>query len=537
VASGRTKRRVLHLKEIHFAGESGMTSYRGVFRGAALLLAAMAGNASAFQVFTVTRFDDPAPNGCLANDCSLREAVLAANALADYDVVVLGTGTYSLTSTVLVQDQVRILGVGPASTHVLATAPLDPLLQIDESTPTTLVLDNLSIDAAGGKEVRGIASSSLVLEFVLAPNPESYFYLGFGDGGVVNVFNSDIAGFFGFYGSWNAAIEDSHFGRLTIVQTDSSVNYQTYLQRVVVDGLNRTDGLLRIASLGEVSLAEVTVQNTNVGLYIDKIPELLTIDRLRYLDNGAPVRVVVDAEVTITRSEFRGNLPLSPNRPAALWVNQAGSKVFVRDSTFVGNTGTSDTGGAVLVEKGAHLELTNSTFVNNGFTVAAAAASARGAAVGYRSDPADTLLSIQNVTFVAPAVLPVGVEGSTLGGRGTGADVTLNLFNNIFDGSCRSDGVVPDFATGNIKTSGDNCGLGSGNLLGVSSAQLALGPLGDNGGITPTKVPGNGSVAIDGGNNFGCASTDQRGIGRPSGLRCDAGAVETGDVIFANGFN
>lgn len=496
-----------------------------------------AGQASAFQVFTVTRFDDPAPNGCLVSDCSLREAVLAANALAGYDLVLLGTGTYAVASTVLVQDEVRILGVGPASSRVLATAPLEPLLQIDESAPTSLVLENLSIDAAGGEEVSGIASASLVLEFVLAPNPESSFFLDFGDGGVVNVFDSDIAGSFGFFGSRYAAIEDSRFGRLSILQTSSAVNYQTYLQRVIVDGIDQTGGALRIDSAGEVRLYDVTVQNTSSGLYIDEVPELLTIERLRYLDNGAPLRVIVDAEVAITRSEFRGNRPLVSNRPGALWVNQPGSRVIVSDSTFAGNTGTSDTGGAVLVENGAHLELSNSTFVNNGFSVEAAAAGARGAAVGYRSDPADTLLSIQNVTFVAPVFLPVGAEGSALGGRGAGANVTLNLYSNIFDGSCRSDGVVPDFAIGNIKTSGDSCGLGSGNLLGVSSAQLALGPLANNGGFTQTKVPGPGSVAIDGGNNFGCASTDQRGFVRPSGVRCDAGAVETGDEIFASDFD
>jgi CSLREA domain-containing protein len=47
--------------------------------------------------FTVTRTDDPAPGVCLAADCSLREAILAANLTAEADSVVLGTGTYVLT--------------------------------------------------------------------------------------------------------------------------------------------------------------------------------------------------------------------------------------------------------------------------------------------------------------------------------------------------------------------------------------------------------------------------------------------------------
>lgn len=47
--------------------------------------------------FTVTRMDDPAPDACTATDCSLREAVLAAELTAAADSVVLGTGTYVLT--------------------------------------------------------------------------------------------------------------------------------------------------------------------------------------------------------------------------------------------------------------------------------------------------------------------------------------------------------------------------------------------------------------------------------------------------------
>ena len=35
--------------------------------------------------FAITRVDDPLPNGCQVGDCSLREAVLAANANGDSD--------------------------------------------------------------------------------------------------------------------------------------------------------------------------------------------------------------------------------------------------------------------------------------------------------------------------------------------------------------------------------------------------------------------------------------------------------------------
>lgn len=51
--------------------------------------------------------------------------------------------------------------------------------------------------------------------------------------------------------------------------------------------------------------------------------------------------------------------------------------------------------------------------------------------------------------------------------------------------------------------------------LGVSAAQLALGPLQDNGGPTLTQALGSGSFALDKGTSSG-SNADQRGLPRPS---------------------
>ena len=63
---------------------------------------------------------------------------------------------------------------------------------------------------------------------------------------------------------------------------------------------------------------------------------------------------------------------------------------------------------------------------------------------------------------------------------------------------------------------------GTGNL----DVDPLLGSLQDNGGLTQTMALGAGSPAIDAGDNFYCPSTDQRGISRPQGSRCDIGAYE-----------
>ncbi|HYO61026.1 MAG TPA: right-handed parallel beta-helix repeat-containing protein, partial [Actinomycetota bacterium] len=61
---------------------------------AAGIVSIASANAATYQV---TRSDDPPPNGCAPGDCSLREAVIAANATPGADTIVLEPGGYDLT--------------------------------------------------------------------------------------------------------------------------------------------------------------------------------------------------------------------------------------------------------------------------------------------------------------------------------------------------------------------------------------------------------------------------------------------------------
>jgi len=89
--------------------------------------------------FTVNRTDDPVPpatisNACngVANDCSLREAILRANAVAGTDTIMVPAGTFTLTlarsngvydgkqGTLEVLDSVNIVGAGQNSTIIQA---------------------------------------------------------------------------------------------------------------------------------------------------------------------------------------------------------------------------------------------------------------------------------------------------------------------------------------------------------------------------------------------------------------------------------
>jgi hypothetical protein len=82
---------------------------------------------------------------------------------------------------------------------------------------------------------------------------------------------------------------------------------------------------------------------------------------------------------------------------------------------------------------------------------------------------------------------------------------------------------------------GDGTGSGftnvEGNQVGNVTPYTApidplLGPLGDNGGSTPTHALLDGSPAIDAGTSEGCPATDQRGVARPQGSACDIGSFE-----------
>src|SRR5690242_9723320 len=62
-----------------------------------MLAAAMFAPATVSAVsFNPTRFDDPAPDGCAVNGCSLREAILNANGTSGATIT-LQAGTYQLT--------------------------------------------------------------------------------------------------------------------------------------------------------------------------------------------------------------------------------------------------------------------------------------------------------------------------------------------------------------------------------------------------------------------------------------------------------
>jgi CSLREA domain-containing protein len=126
-------------------------------------------------------------------------------------------------------------------------------------------------------------------------------------------------------------------------------------------------------------------------------------------------------------------------------------------------------------------------------------------------------------------------DGSTAGGPGTatpgsagaptaggvdagGGGVTLTSSILASNTPFNCDGAVTD--------GGNDIRFGDESCPGIT-ADPKLQPLADNGGPTRTQALGAGSAAIDVvPPGPGCTATDQRGVSRPRGPACDAGAYE-----------
>jgi CSLREA domain-containing protein len=145
-----------------------MRSYRFLFLAAVLLIAAAAPPARA-AVFIPTKLTDSADGAC-DSDCSLREAVLAANAASGPDFIVLGPGTHALslaganedlgaTGDLDVTGDLAIVGREPASTVIDANQidrAFDVLAGVElELTNLTVTGGSVSGNDGGGIRAAG----------------------------------------------------------------------------------------------------------------------------------------------------------------------------------------------------------------------------------------------------------------------------------------------------------------------------------------------------------------------------------------------
>jgi hypothetical protein len=250
------------------------------------------------------------------------------------------------------------------------------------------------------------------------------------------------------------------------------------------------------------------------------------------LGSGGALRT--QGDVVLTDVVAEGNRITAGTGTASGGFLSASSSVTVLRGHFEDNVATSDlaaSGGAIGAFDPS--SVTDSTFTDN----EAVGPTASGSAITNFFD-----LDLTNTTVVGNSTDGTTTRGAiyTEGNLG-GTNVTIvdnegedaaNVRAGTFDGR--------GFVIGQPGDGGDNCTItgtgtavdstdddGTCELTGASNVpDLRLGQLRDNGGTMRTVLPLAGSPAVDlmAG---GCpVPLDQRGVARPFGAACDAGAIE-----------
>ncbi len=277
------------------------------------------------------------------------------------------------------------------------------------------------------------------------------------------------------------------------------------------------------------TVSNITLQNAWGGFGAGAIAGVGATSQInatasRFLNNTANAgsaggAIGSSGSITVTNSEFTGNMA---GCGGAIWGTRS---VQVTGSTFTGNQGVGGgcgafNGGGAIYGEGAlgtpAIVVTNSSFSDNHSVGPGGAIGLGGSAIG--------VVTVTHSTFVSATASTPGSAVAVSGG-------TINLANSIMVSTmslvtaCQVHagfGAINDLG-GNIQfnPTGPDTSCGA----GVLQADPQLGALADNGGPTRTFALVATSPAVDRVAGA-CPATDQRGIARPQGVRCDAGAFE-----------
>jgi len=278
---------------------------------------------------------------------------------------------------------------------------------------------------------------------------------------------------------------------------------------VTVAGVELADGRVTdedgagIRSAGDLTLDRVVLRD-NTGLTGSGYPR------------GGGVRMLyTNTLLTVTDSTMSDNSAAAGGGISAGGLSSQGGGIVLRRSLVEGNTASSSGGG---VEIGGTAEIEATTFTGNNETNNGGAAFV----ANPSSEPSTITLRHSTIAGNGPGNIDQGVR--VLSGA------TLEIEGSIFSGGDFRPTCLA--AGGTITSLGHNVTFG--NAAGGGCAFTATGdiagdpgltPLADNGGPTETMLPSVSGAALDAGGGA-CSALDQRGVARPQGVSCDAGAVE-----------
>ena len=277
-----------------------------------------------------------------------------------------------------------------------------------------------------------------------------------------------------------------------------------------ISGNNGNFSVFSVATGGFLFISGVTVSGANTSGFGGAFNNagVLTISTSTISGNSATGGGAIfnqGTSLTISESTISGN---SASGYGGGINNFSGGTISVSNSTISNNSATS--GGAGIINTNSTLTVSNSTLFGN---------TTPGIGGGILNFAGTAVLTVLNSTLSGNSAGNSNFAGSNGGGIRNYATIN-NLSNTIIANSVRGGdfvGNTPTVSTNNLITNGSLTGSSP-----VTSAQLNLGPLQDNGGPTFTMALGAGSVAI--GTTAG-TGTDQRGINRTTN---DIGAYSFG---------
>jgi hypothetical protein len=465
--------------------------------------------------------------------CSLREAVTSANASAGPDRILVPPGTYPLVNGELdVTDEVVIERDGSSGTVTIDAGGLSHVVWINSTGPTTL--RGLTITGGHGVGIPTTATgagitafSDLALDDVTVTANTAEAAGGALGAGIYTTANLTTTG--------TVVVTDNH----TIAAGSAIARGGGIF--IDVGGSADLDGVvLRDNSVTTESAAAEgggIAANTSGTVAISGA----TIDANRSVLNGPPpggadaasgggLAMTGSGTLTLTDSRVTNNVAESANLAQGGGALVAGT-VVIAGTTFAANTALSHStspvygalgGGVALRASGT--SITNATFTGNAATTTAPTGGLTyGGAIFASSGP---------LTFAATTISGNTAHHAGGGGDGgglyagtpttaTGSIVSANAQDTGTD--CAGGGTVTS-GGGNVLPTAAGCAIAPlpTDLLSDAPGLLALA---DHGGPAPTMLLSASSPALDR-YTTGCPATDERGIVRPQGAACDAGAVE-----------
>ncbi|MEO8085078.1 MAG: choice-of-anchor Q domain-containing protein, partial [Ardenticatenales bacterium] len=378
-------------------------------------------------------------------------------------------------SVVLSDSEVRG-NKGPAAGAIFSTGTLDVL--------RSTMHDNIAVASGGAMQVYGAVT---IRDSTFERNRADE-----GDGGALYVAKTGRVAMFGTRLSDNGTVAENRYGGGIASSGAVTITDSTLIHNYAYQGGGIRNDHGSLALMGVTLAANAAYGGggiLNDGGAVTLIDSTFEEDRALLAGGGMANNGGTASLDRVTISHcLVGDETHLTSGGGGLYVGSGA--VDLTNVTLSGNS--AGYGGALFSQDGS-TTLGNATLIDNASTVAGDAVYRNGGLVVLRGS-------------ILAGRLPMAVRtdiGTVRQQALCGGAITSLGYNLAEDTSCQ------------LNKTGDH-----------DADPALLGPLADNGGPTLTHLPRPDSLAIDTGAPVGCPATDQRGVPRPYGARCDKGAVE-----------